>query len=378
MGTRPEIIKMAPIILELERRGISFQILHTGQHYHAPLSQVFFDEMGLPSPDHLLEVGSGTHAHQTARAMMRIEDVVINKRPHVLVAQGDTNTTLAAALVGVKLGIPVAHVEAGLRSNDLRMPEEHNRRLADHVCTLLFAPTGRAAKNLWNESVWGSVFITGNTVLDACLRYMPEAECKSKILESLPPGEFILATFHRAENVDDPRVLAMLVKTLTAAPAPVVFPIHPRTARRLKASHLFSNLSRSGNVKLLPPLGYFDFLLLMKSCRCILTDSGGIQEEATAPNIRKKVFVLRESTERPEAVEAGFAEVVGTQEVRVKEALEHRSWDVPTGTVSPFGDGFAARKIVDILDQYAQGATDLVPRLTSTEGVRVALDRRPL
>ncbi|MFQ5910463.1 MAG: non-hydrolyzing UDP-N-acetylglucosamine 2-epimerase [Thermoplasmata archaeon] len=350
VGTRPEIIKMAPIILELQRRSMDFRIVHTGQHYDLELSEVFFEELGLPRADDFLEVGSGTQAYQTAMSLMKLEEVFIEEKPHLVLVEGDTNTVLAGALAGAKLGIDVGHVEAGLRSHDLRMPEEHNRRLTDHLSKLLFAPTEWSATNLRKEGVWGEVFVTGNTVIDACLRYVPLALKKSRIMDEVEFEEFALVTAHRAENVDDPLGLKNLVQIFVKCPVPVVYPLHPRTTKRLKEQSLWGELSESENVQIIPPVGYFDFLVLMRNCRLILTDSGGIQEEATAPNIRKKVFVLRSSTERPEAVEAGYAEVVGLDSTKVLQSVEALPGkEEEFKEESPYGSGDSGKRIVDIL-----------------------------
>ncbi|MFQ6127715.1 MAG: non-hydrolyzing UDP-N-acetylglucosamine 2-epimerase [Thermoplasmata archaeon] len=351
VGTRPEIIKMGPIIFELQDRNMDFNIVHTAQHYDMELSTVFFEELGLPAPSHTLDVGSGTQGQQTGQALIRLEKTFEESTADIVLVEGDTNTVLAGALAATKMGIDVGHVEAGLRSHDLRMPEEHNRRLTDHLSSLLFAPTKVAEENLKKENVWGCIWITGNTVIDACMTFMRTASEKSSILERIEFEEFSLATAHRMENVDDPEVLSNFVEIFTECPVPVVYPIHPRTVKMLKRFGLFKKLSESENVQLLPPVGYLDFLLLMRECGFILTDSGGIQEEATSPNIGKKVFVLRTSTERPEAVEAGYAEVVGTSVANALDAIkrfEKGKW-TPSGQ-SPYGEGKAANKIADVLN----------------------------
>jgi UDP-N-acetylglucosamine 2-epimerase (non-hydrolysing) len=351
MGTRPEIIKMAPIVMELQRNGSDFEIVHTGQHYDLELSQIFFDELGLPSPDHLLEVGYGTQAYQTAMCLIKVEELFLESRPELILVEGDTNTVLAGALAGSKLGIDVGHVEAGLRSYDLRMPEEHNRRLTDHLSRLLFAPTQWSESNLRKESVWGEIFVTGNTVIDACLRFLPLALEESEVTKTIRFEEFALATAHRAENVDNPTILKNIVQMFTKCPMPVICPLHPRTLKNLMNVGLWRELSDSENVQVIPPIGYFDFLVLMKDCKFILTDSGGIQEEASAPNIRKKVFVLRLSTERPESVEAGFAEVVGLNSVKALRSIE--AFVDGKGEMleeSPYGSGDSGKRIVDILE----------------------------
>ncbi len=350
VGTRPEIIKMASVIEELRRRGREFHLIHTGQHYDANMSDVFFEELGLPTPDRNLNVGSGTQAQQTASALIGLEATFRELAPDLVLVEGDTNTVLAAALAAVKMHIPVGHVEAGVRSYDLRMPEEHNRRLTDHLSAHLFAPSERAAETLRKESCHGRIVVTGNTVIDACVRYGPKAKA-SPIRSQVRFPEFALATAHRAENVDDPAALREFCRLFAECPVPVVYPVHPRARERLRKEGLESGLESSGNVMLSPPLGYFDFLSLFMTCRFVLTDSGGIQQEATAPNLRKKVFVLRESTESVEAVEAGFAEVVGTRAAPVLERLRafvREDWTPPTAF--PYGEGDAGRRIVDALE----------------------------
>jgi len=351
VGTRPEIIKMAPIIGACKKFKLRHFIVHTEQHYDNNMSTIFLQQLGM-RPDYFLEVGSGTHAVQTARAMMALETVMIKEEPDSVLIEGDTNTVLAASLAAVKQHIPIGHIEAGLRSNDLRMPEEHNRRLVDHISTYLFAPTKIACENLEKEHVWGSIHVTGNTVIDACLKYMPIAEKRSRIMEKIDLNNFALATVHREENVDNKQVLSNIIKVFTRIDVPVVFLAHPRTLLSLeKIGQLNKEIAESGNVRVLSAVGYLDFLVLMKKCTFIMTDSGGIQEEATAPCIRKFVFVLRESTERPESVDAGFAKVVGTNanrilnEVETYLAGENRNIQNP----SPYGDGKAGEHIIRII-----------------------------
>jgi UDP-N-acetylglucosamine 2-epimerase (non-hydrolysing) len=230
------------------------------------------------------------------------------------------------------------------------MPEEHNRRLVDHLSKYLFAPTEVARKNLEKESVWGNIYVTGNTVIDAVIQHLPLAEKKSNILDKIRFERFALVTAHRAENVDDPTVLKNFVEAFTEAPIPVAYPIHPRSKKRLLQQKMWKKIARAENVQLLPPLGYFDFLVLMKNCEMIITDSGGIQEEATAPPIRKPVLVIRLSTERPEAVEAGFAKVTGVKKQIILKAMEQAlNVRKKLPKESPYGDGNAAKKIVKIL-----------------------------
>ncbi len=350
IGTRPEIIKMAPVIRALEENAESYVFVHCGQHYDFNMSQTFIEELELRKPNYGFKVRAYSPGVQTGRILALIERVVKVAKPRVVLVEGDTNGVLASALAAVKLDVPVGHVEAGLRSFDLRMPEEHNRRLVDHMSTYLFAPTDNSRRNLERESVWGKIYVTGNTVIDAVIQHIPLAEKKSRIMDKIRFERFVLVTAHRAENVDDPVVLKNFVEAFAEAPVPVVYPIHPRSKKRLVQQKLWRKLARAANVQLLPPVGYFDFLVLMKSCEMIITDSGGIQEEATAPPVRKPVLVIRVSTERPEAVEAGFAGVVGVEKDGILEGMEKvlsEKRELPEA--SPYGDGTAAKKIVDIL-----------------------------
>ncbi|MGB9675675.1 MAG: non-hydrolyzing UDP-N-acetylglucosamine 2-epimerase [Candidatus Bathyarchaeales archaeon] len=354
VGTRPEIIKMAPVVREMQKRDMPITFVHCGQHYDYNMSQQFIDELELPTPDYGYKVKARSQGIQTARIMAHMEKLMKKISPSLVLVEGDTNGVLATALASVKLGIPVGHVEAGLRSFDLRMPEEHNRRLTDHISTYLFAPTKIAESNLKSENVWGKIYVTGNTVIDAAVQHLPIAERKSKILSEIRFKEFALVTAHRAENVDNIEVLKNFVEALSEAPIPIVYPMHPRTRKRLLKNGIYSKVKKSKNVQVLPPLGYFDFLVLMKNCKLIITDSGGIQEEATAPCIRKHVLVIRLSTERPEAVKAGFAEVIGVKKEEIingiTRTLEHPK---PLPQSSPYGDGKAAEKIVEIIREEA-------------------------
>jgi len=350
VGTRPEIIKMAPILRAFRSNSIPFVFVHCGQHYDYNMSQQFVEELGLPKPDYGYKINAHSPYLQTGRIMRIIGRVVKKVKPRLVLVEGDTNGVLASALAAVKLDVPVCHVEAGLRSFDLRMPEEHNRRLVDHISTYLFAPTQTARKNLERESAWGKIYVTGNTVVDAVMQHLPTAEKKSDILRKIRFKEFALATAHRAENVDNQIVLRNLVESFIEAPLPIVYPIHPRTRKSLRQHKMWKSIASSENVQILPPLGYFDFLLLMKECKMIITDSGGLQEEATTPPLRKPVLVIRLSTERPEAVEAGFAKVTGVHKKSILGAIEqtlHEKSDFPQ--ISPYGDGNAGKGIVEIL-----------------------------
>ena len=351
LGTRPEIIKMAPIIHELKARGMDFEVVHTDQHYDKNMSNIFFEELELPMPDINLQIGSGTQAEQVAGTMLGLEKHFMKTRPDVVLVQGDTNAVLGGAIAAVKMGIKVGHVEAGLRSYDNRMPEEHNRRMTDHISAMLFAPTQRSADILENENVWGQIHVTGNTVIDSIVRYLPKA--KTEIPSQLGIDKFILLTAHRAENVDNPQALSDLVSVMEKCPLPVVYPIHPRTRKNLDNFNLMSRVNASDNIHLVDPVGYFEFMALEKECSLVISDSGGIQEEVTAPGIKKPIVVIRDNTERPEAVESGFAKIAGTNPDNVLNFVnEVLASDKDLTGRTPFGDGTAGKQIVGILEGF--------------------------
>ena len=350
VGTRPEIIKMAPVYFALRMAKVPVRLVHSGQHYDYKMSKVFFEELELPEPESFLGVGSGHPGEQTGNAIIKFEKEFTEPRPSCVLVEGDTNTVLAGAMAAMKMHIKLGHVEAGLRSYDLRMPEELNRRLTDHASDYLFAPTSDSVKILEGESVWGKIFRTGNTVIDATLRYLPKAEKTSRVMWDVPWKNYVLATLHRAENVDNPNVLEHMVKIMTDCPLPVVLPLHPRTDLRLKEHGLMDRIEHSKNVKLLAPAGYLDMLLLMRNSGFILTDSGGIQEEACSPVMKKKVFVMRKSTERPEAVRAGNCKVVGVNSKNVlKELRAFAKNPDKKFKPCPYGNGDAGEKIASML-----------------------------
>ncbi len=348
LGTRPEIIKMAPIILELQARKMDFEVVHTDQHYDRNLSHIFFEELELPRPDINLSIGSGTQAEQVADTMVGLEKHFTSNRPDVVLVQGDTNAVLGGALAGVKMGISIGHVEAGLRSYDNRMPEEHNRRVTDHISSLLFAPTENSASILKTENVWGDIHITGNTIIDSIIRYLPKA--RTGIIDELGIDDFILMTAHRAENVDNPDSLSKLVRIMEESPLPIIYPIHPRTRKNLETTGLMSRVEASNNIQLIDPVGYFEFLGLERECTLVISDSGGIQEEVTAPGIMKRIVIIRDNTERPETVDSGFGLIAGLEPENVLKAIEDSLNETrPLSDTMPFGDGTAGKQIVDIL-----------------------------
>ena len=353
-GTRPEIIKLAPVIRAFLDRGVKPLLIHTGQHYDYEMSAVFLKELELPPIDHHLEVGSGTQAEQTGTAMIKIERVLMEEKPDVTLVQGDTNTVLAGALASVKLKIPVAHVEAGLRSFDRTMPEEINRILADHASEVLFPPTEEAKRNLEREGITENVYVTGNTVVDAVLQNAEVAEEKSDVLEhfGLESKGYVLITAHRAENTDSKENLEKLVEILESLPMRAIYPMHPRTRNRLKKFGLLGRVENIENLIVTKPLGYLNFLKLERNAFAIMTDSGGIQEEAIILSV--PCLTLRYNTERPETVEAGGNALVGLEKERaigyLKRLMEDQEfYERMKSAPNPFGDGKAGKRIAEIL-----------------------------
>ncbi|MGH9910467.1 MAG: non-hydrolyzing UDP-N-acetylglucosamine 2-epimerase [Nitrososphaerales archaeon] len=348
LGTRPEIIKMSPIIKECESRGLEYFIVHSGQHYSYNLDRIFFEQLELPHPHYKLEVGSGTHATQTGKIMAGVEKVISQKKPNIVLVEGDTNTVLAAALAAAKLHILVGHVEAGLRSYDRRMPEEINRVLTDHCSDYLFAPTKKAEKILRTEGVPSQkIFVTGNTVVDALYQNIEIAKRKTDIMDrvGLSANEYFLATVHREENVDNFDRLYRIIKALELLQEKfgisVIYPIHPRSKKMLKRFKIICN-----RIKLVDPLDYLSFLELERNAKLILTDSGGVQEEACI--LKVPCVTLRDNTERPETIEVRANMIAGTKPEKILRCVDimlnrHRGWR------NPFGKGDAGKRIMKIL-----------------------------
>lgn len=350
-GTRPEIIKVAPIIREILSKRKTLCFIHTGQHYDYSLSLQMVSDLNLPKPNLSFQLSSSSPASQIAEIMKNLEHVLSrDSKKKIVIVQGDTNSVLAAALATVKSGVLLAHVEAGLRSFDWRMPEEHNRRMVDHVSNYLFAPTKMSMQNLLREKVFGRVYVTGNTVIDAVNQHIRIAQEMAGPRQHLPFSEYSLVTFHRSENVDDRKILSHIVRGLLQSELPAVISLHPRTKKMLRRFNLIQKLQDSDKICMIPPQGYLNFLLLMKHSRLIITDSGGIQEEATAPAICKKVIVLRNSTERYEAVKAHFAELVKLNVEEISKAIV-KEWSKNKKPLSrsPYGDGSSAKRIMNIL-----------------------------
>lgn len=360
VGARPNFMKVAPIQAALASLPSRFRttLVHTGQHYDPAMSRVFFDELAIPRPDIDLNVGSGSHAQQTAAIMSAFEPVVAGARPDLVLVVGDVNSTLACSLVAVKLGIPVAHVEAGLRSFDDTMPEEINRRLTDQISALLFTTEPAAEHNLLREGLAADrIHFVGNVMIDTLLHHRERARSTGALERlGLAPDAYGLLTLHRPSNVDDEAVFDGLVRGLAeiARDVPLVFPVHPRTRPALDRSPAARALADNGRLILLDPLGYLDFLALMERARVVLTDSGGIQEETTVLGV--PCLTLRENTERPITLELGTNTLVGTDPHRLVTAWRRVRDDPPAPNVPPLWDGRAAERVAAVLDAYSGGA----------------------
>jgi len=357
-STRPEVIKVSPVLEALERRGIEHLFVTTGQHYDDALFGQFIRDLGLRDPDFNIQVGSGTQGGQTGDGLKGLESLMLEESPGVVAAEGDTNSVLSAALAAVKLKIPFAHIEAGLRSFDRTMPEEINRILADHCSQVLFAPTELAALNLLDEGIPpGRIHIVGNTIVDAVQQNIRRVRKKGP--EDLPK-EYLVLTLHRAENVDDPGRLGGILRGLSEAAMDIIFPVHPRTKRMLER-----DVEVPGNIKLMDPLGYLEFLTMLEGARAVLTDSGGVQEEAICLDV--PCITLRTTTERPETVEAGGNILAGVNPERIKETLARvlRDGDLyqrMKSAKNPYGDGTTGEKIVKITEEMAaEGTLGLSP-----------------
>lgn len=358
VGARPNFMKAAPIFVELKRfKNIEPMLIHTGQHYDTSLSKVFFQELSLPQPDAHLGVGSGTHAEQTGKTMITFESILSKHKPHLVIVVGDVNSTLACALATVKVRCAnkdyyplLAHVEAGLRSFDWHMPEEYNRRLTDAISDFLFTTEPSGARNLEREGIDRKrIFFVGNVMIDSLMRFKKRAE-HSDILQrlKLEKKKYTLLTMHRPSNVDDKRALRGLLHVLRRITRllDVVYPIHPRTEKMLKQYGLSADF-----LKIVPPLGYLDFLQLMMNARCVLTDSGGIQEETTVLKI--PCLTLRNNTERPVTVSEGTNTIVGKDPEKIFSTVEYiLEGKMRKGKCPKFWDGKAARRICRTIDAH--------------------------
>lgn len=350
LGTRPEIIKLAPVIRAIDdSETLSGHLVHTGQHYDDELSEAFFRSLQLPDQDEQLQVGSGTQGEQTAAALEKIEAVIAERSPDAVIALGDTNAVLSAALATSKMEPQFGHIEAGIRSFDRSMPEEVNRVLADQVTDLAFVPTETAAENLDNEGFVGESWIVGNTVVDACFEHTSIAEEESNILKQLEVTKevYAVATIHRPRNTDNTDRLTQIIEALDNQDFPVIFPIHPRTENALEGA----NITNNGSLSLIDPLDYLDFLKLLHNARVVVTDSGGIQEEASVLEI--PCLTVRPNTERPETVDAGVNELLDPSELHERLSTVYQDPQIRenmTGHPDLYGDGNSSISITSILE----------------------------
>ncbi|HSB01177.1 MAG TPA: UDP-N-acetylglucosamine 2-epimerase (non-hydrolyzing) [Anaerolineales bacterium] len=342
VGARPQFIKAAPVSRALAG-SLREVLIHTGQHYDYGMSEVFFEEMEMRPPDFHLGAGGGTHAEQTGKMLIEIEKILNSVKPGYVLVYGDTNSTLAGALAAAKLQIPLAHVEAGLRSYNRAMPEEINRVLTDHVSSLLFCPTEAAIENLAKEGITQGVHHVGDVMYDALLHNLVIARKRSTVLQSLglERGAYALATVHRAANTDDPARMAAILDALKSLPIRVIFPVHPRTRKMIQET----GLSVLENVRMIEPVGYFDMLILQENANCILTDSGGMQKEAYLLGVR--CITLREETEWVETVQAGWNKLTGVDGDAIREAFD--AWHPSSERPALYGNGNAAGEICGIL-----------------------------
>lgn len=348
VGARPQFIKAAPLSRALRREHSEF-LVHTGQHYDADMSEVFFEELAIPKPDVNLGIGALTNLEQVSQMMLGLQQIVESQRPDWLLVYGDTNSTLAGALTGRLLNIPVAHVEAGLRSYNQTMPEEHNRVLADHVSSALFCPTEAARANLARESISKNVYVVGDVMVDALLQNRERARSTVLDRQELKPGEYFLATIHRAGNTDDITKLDGILNALAHfEDTPVVLPVHPRLRRMLEQFEL----TVGRNVRLVPPVGYLEMLGLTVSARLVLTDSGGLQKEAYV--LGTPCVTLREETEWTETVELGWNRITGADTARIIDSVRAALASTPPERPNVYGDGTASERIVHHLVTLAQ------------------------
>jgi UDP-N-acetylglucosamine 2-epimerase (non-hydrolysing)/UDP-GlcNAc3NAcA epimerase len=346
IGNRPQFVKAAAVSRRLRERSDEV-IVHTGQHYDDELSRIFFDELGVPEPDRELNAGGGTNTEQTARILTKLEPILAELEPSLVLVYGDTNSTLAGALAARQAGIDTGHVEAGMRSFDRTMPEELNRVLTDHAGDLLLCSTETAVRNLEREGAAGQIELVGDVMADVSLAFRDIAEERSRILDELgvEPGDYLVVTAHRAGNVDSRERLERLVELLAALPGPVIFPVHPRTRARLDAAGLTERLG--DGVKLTAPLGYLDFLKLARHARAVLTDSGGVQKEAYLLGV--PCVTLRDTTEWVETVESGWNVLVDLDREAALAALER---EPPAERPELYGGGRAAERVCDVLAAY--------------------------
>ena len=348
VGARPQFIKVAPLVEALHAAGHNHYLLHTGQHYDYQLSQVFFDDMAIPQPDINLEVGSASHGRQTGEMLIQIEEVLLQEKPDCVLVYGDTNSTLAGSLAAAKLHIPIGHVEAGLRSFNRLMPEEHNRVLTDHCSDLLFCPTQTAVNNLTNEGLTKGVHLVGDVMMDAVLQMIDTANTRSNILEDkrLVADDYVLVTIHRPYNTDDAQRLSAIIQLLDQFNTKIIFPVHPRTQKKIIDFGYEERISTNPQLMMTPPVSYLDMLVLEKNANIILTDSGGIQKEAYFFAV--PCLTIRPETEWIETVESGWNQLIEPRIDSLLSALKKIDRSLPHPPI--FGEGDASEKITSCLE----------------------------
>jgi UDP-N-acetylglucosamine 2-epimerase (non-hydrolysing) len=376
-GTRPEIIKMYPIMKQFDCRSIDYKYIHTGQHYDYNLFLKFIQEFGIRKPDVSVAADISNPVNQVASIMEKVGIIINQIKPSLVLVEGDTNSVLASTLSALKCNVPIAHIESGLRSYDWKTVEEHNRRMVDHISDILFSPTYISSANLENEHVHGKVYTVGNTVIDAinlCLKGdISDISDKKKSDDISEPssrgqhrpvnldndrreGGYVLVTLHRSENVDNINVLNQVLGALTESKLKYIFPMHPHTMKRIQEYGLKNNIGK--NIEIIEPLGYMDFLKLLKHCMFAITDSGGVQEEITSPRINKKAIVLRDFTERPESINSNHSTLCKIDQNAINSQIQKLSLDIASANVasesSPYGTGNAAIKIAEIIEKKFQ------------------------
>jgi UDP-N-acetylglucosamine 2-epimerase (non-hydrolysing) len=360
VGARPNLMKIAPLVAEMSRHAdIEQTLLHTGQHYDEQMSRVFFEELGIPRPDIYLGVGSGSHARQTAAVMPAFEDALLEQKPDVVIVVGDVNSTLACSVTAAKLGVPVAHVEAGLRSNDRSMPEEINRLVTDQLSDLLFTTAREASDNLVREGISpNKIYFVGNVMIDTLNRHRTQAQSlRTPQKFGLNPGNYALLTLHRPSNVDDREVFGGILEALSEIQRqlPVIFPAHPRTIKQIGAFGFQERLAAASGLQIVEPLSYLESLDLMMHAKLVLTDSGGLQEETTVLGV--PCLTIRENTERPVTITAGTNTLVGTDPGRIlAETRRILDGKGKTGSIPELWDGHASERIVKILREWFEAS----------------------
>lgn len=356
LGTRPEIIKLAPLIRELEASDLTYSIIHTNQHYSPNMDAVFFQDLSLREPDINLSIGSGTHGEQTGKMLESLERAYEKIRATIIVTLGDTNTTLAASLTASKSHIPLVHAEAGFRSFDRTMPEEINRIVSDHISNMLFSPCTLATNNLLKEGIDPTIiYDTGNTILDSVIQNAPIARERSTILNDLDVESYCLITCHRAENTDDKERLRAVLSSLECIikehDCDIIFPIHPRTKKMIQHFNLENYLTSHSGIHVIEPVGYFDFLMLEERALCVITDSGGVQDECFALDI--PTVIIRDNTEKTDIITDRFRLSIMDPAVITNHVSEAMLTDIRSGEYNPYGSGDAGRRMREILESEA-------------------------